>query len=70
MNGTQLINSCLSNPNIHSGMDTINILGNKLEVGGILDNIAMNKVFGNNLIVPKSKLTDFEAAMQIIKKSL
>ena len=70
MNGTQLINSCLSNPNIHSGMDTINILGNKLEVGGILDNIAMNKVFKNNSIIPKSKLTDFEAAMQIIKKSL
>ena len=70
MNGTQLINSCLSNPNIHSGMDTINILGNKLEVGGILDNIAMNKVVENNLIMPKPKLTDFEAAMQIIKKSL
>ena len=70
MNGTQLINSCLSNPNIHSGMDTINIFGNKLEVGGILDNIAMNKVFKNNLIIPKPKLTDFEAAMQIIKKSL
>ena len=70
MNGTQLINSCLSNPNIHSGMDTINILGNKLEVGGILDNIAMNKVFENNLFIPKPKLTDFEAAMQIIKKSL
>ena len=51
MNGTQLINSCLSNPNIHSGMDTINILGNKLEVGGILDNIAMNKVFENKLII-------------------
>ena len=70
MNGTQLINSCLSNPNIHSGMDTINILGNKLEVGGILDNIAMNKVFKNNSIITKPKLTDFEAAIQIIKKSL
>ena len=70
MNGTQLINSCLSNPNIHSGMDTINILGNKLEVGGILDNIAMNKVFKNNSIITKPKLADFEAAIQIIKKSL
>ena len=70
MNGTQLINSCLSNPNIHSGMDTVNILGNTLEVGGILDNIAINKVFKNNSITTKPKLTDFEAAIQIIKKSL
>ena len=55
MNGTQLINSCLSNPNIHSGMDTVNILGNTLEVGGILDNIAINKVFKNNSITTKPK---------------
>ena len=70
MNGIQLINSCLANPNIHSGMDTVNILGNTLEIGGVLDNIAMNKVFKNNSIITKPKLTDFEAAMQIIKKSL
>ena len=70
MNGVQLINSCLANPNIYSKMDTVNIFGNTLEVGGILDNIAMNKVFKNNSIMTKPKLTDFEAAIQIIKKSL
>ena len=70
MNGIQLINSCLSNPNIHSGMNTVSILGNKLEVGGILDNIAMNKVFENNAFKHIPRLTDFDAAKQIIKKTL
>ena len=71
MNGMDLINTCLANPIIHSKMDmTRDMFGNVLEVGSILDNKAMKQVLNNNSISITPKLTDFEAAKQILKKSL
>lgn len=71
MNGMELMNACLANPVVHSKMDmTRNMFGNVLEVGSILDNAATKRVLNNNSIPIAPKLTDFEAAKQILKKSL
>lgn len=71
MNGIELINTCLANPAIHAGMDTTkDMFGNVLEVGSVLDNAAIKQVMKGNSIQTLPKLTDFEAAKQLLKKTL
>lgn len=71
MNGIELMNACLANPAVHAGMDTTkDMFGNTLEVGSALDNAALKQVLNSNSVPTVTKLTDFEAAKQLLKKTL